>query len=246
VLPPHVWKVESVCRLLALVIIGACAGLLVMDVAADRISAALHTEKRFVLHLSEFVCLHGLALIWLTIFLREHHTTWGDGFGIRHSPGRAIRTGFTAGALALPIAMVVIGGLVVFLMKVFGLAPHVQPAVRIIKEESTVAQTIILGVVAVLLAPIAEESLFRGVLYPAIKQRGHPRLALYGSAVLFGAIHFNVAAFLPLTFLAIVFTWAYERTGNLLAPITSHCLFNAINFWALVHPPKWLEQFTGQ
>ena len=34
---------------------------------------------------------------------------------------------------------------------------------------------------AVVLAPVAEEFIFRGVLYPFIKQLGWPRLALYRS-----------------------------------------------------------------
>ena len=67
---------------------------------------------------------------------------------------------------------------------------------------------------AVVLAPIAEEAIFRGVLYPAFRNRGHRWIGLWVTALLFGAIHVNLAAFVPLTFLALVFTWLYERTGN--------------------------------
>jgi len=87
-----------------------------------------------------------------------------------------------------------------------------------------------LGAVTILLAPAAEEMLFRGIIYPAIKQAGFPRLALWGSALLFGAFHVNLVTFLPLVVLALALTLIYERTNNLLAPITAHALFNAMNF----------------
>ena len=91
-----------------------------------------------------------------------------------------------------------------------------------------------LGAAAVLLAPVAEEVLFRGILYPAIKQAGHPWVALWGTALLFAAVHMNLVTFLPLAVLALVLTALYERTNNLLAPITAHVLFNALNFVTLL------------
>ncbi len=41
---------------------------------------------------------------------------------------------------------------------------------------------------------------------------------------------FEHAHFVPLFALALALTWLYERTDNLLAPITAHALFNAANF----------------
>jgi hypothetical protein len=77
------------------------------------------------------------------------------------------------------------------------------------------------GVVAIVVAPVVEEILFRGILYPAIKELGRPRLALWGTAILFALSHENAMSLLPLTFLALVLTWLYERTDNLLAPIAA-------------------------
>jgi uncharacterized protein len=94
-----------------------------------------------------------------------------------------------------------------------------------------------LGFAAILIVPWAEEMLFRGILYPAVKQWGFPRLACWGTSMAFGAIHFNLVTFLPLTLLALVLVRLYERTGNLLAPITAHSLFNAVNFALLYLVP---------
>ena len=89
--------------------------------------------------------------------------------------------------------------------------------------------------------PPAEEMLFRGILYPWVKQRGYPRLALFGTSIAFAAIHMNLSIFISLTLLALVLVWLYERTRNLLAPITAHACFNAVNF-AILYASPWLEQ----
>jgi membrane protease YdiL (CAAX protease family) len=45
-----------------------------------------------------------------------------------------------------------------------------------------------------------------------------------------------------LTLLALVLTWLYEETNNLLAPIACHSLFNAVNFFWVLHD-KSIERF---
>ncbi|MGH7953935.1 MAG: lysostaphin resistance A-like protein, partial [Limisphaerales bacterium] len=94
------------------------------------------------------------------------------------------------------------------------------------------------GVFAIVIAPVAEEFIFRGMLFPFIKRLGFPKLAWFGVSFLFAAIHFDVAIFVPLFVLALALTWLYERTDNLLAPIAVHALFNATNFVMLILQTK--------
>jgi membrane protease YdiL (CAAX protease family) len=83
--------------------------------------------------------------------------------------------------------------------------------------------------------------LFRGILYPAVKQFGYPRLALWSTSLLFAAIHMNAVTFVPLATLALILTALYEWTDNLLAPIAAHVLFNALNFaMLLMQQVGWL------
>jgi membrane protease YdiL (CAAX protease family) len=110
------------------------------------------------------------------------------------------------------------------------LKPQEQESVQTLQMAVTWLNRLALAVVTIVLAPAAEEMLFRGTLYPTIKQAGYPRLALWGTALLFAAIHLNLVTFVPLTVLALCLTILYERTDNLLAPITAHALFNAMNF----------------
>jgi len=59
-------------------------------------------------------------------------------------------------------------------------------------------------------------------------------LALWGTALFFAVSHANLMAFLPLTFFGLVLALLYEATDNLLAPITTHALFNAVNLVMLL------------
>ena len=91
----------------------------------------------------------------------------------------------------------------------------------------------VLGIITIGLAPFAEEVLFRGILYPWIKQLGFPRLALWSTSLLFAAIHLSPVSFVPLAALALGLAILYERTNNLLASIAAHALFNGFNFTLL-------------
>ena len=91
------------------------------------------------------------------------------------------------------------------------------------------------GAIAIFVAPPAEELFFRGLLYPTLKQLGLPRLAFWGTAILFGLAHLNLMALIPLIFVAIMLTLLYEETDNLLAPIIAHSFFNTANFVVLVY-----------
>jgi hypothetical protein len=115
----------------------------------------------------------------------------------------------------------------------------------VLQVSVTLEQRVVFGLAAVLLAPVVEEILFRGILYPAIKQRGYPGFALWGTSLLFAAIHSNLMTFVPLTVLALALVWLYEKTDTLLAPIAAHAVFNAANFFLFVYGPdlaRWWQR----
>jgi membrane protease YdiL (CAAX protease family) len=85
---------------------------------------------------------------------------------------------------------------------------------------------VLFGAVMGILVPVLEEAYFRGCLLNALKDRWGTRVALVGSALAFGTLHFNVML-LPVYFLLGILTGLlYERTGNLLAPVAFHSLNN--------------------
>jgi len=84
-----------------------------------------------------------------------------------------------------------------------------------------------LGLITILLAPVAEEVLFRGILYPGLSSQVFPRLALWGTAILFAAIHLQSGDFYTAAALALMLAWLYDRVDNLVAPITAHALLRS-------------------
>jgi membrane protease YdiL (CAAX protease family) len=117
-----------------------------------------------------------------------------------------------------------------------GKTPKAQEAVQLLSTTKEWNGRLLLGIITIALAPAAEELLFRGILYPFIKRRW-PRMALWGTALLFGAFHMYLPGFVPLALLALILTWLYEKTDNLLAPIAAHSLFNTVNFALLYLTP---------
>lgn len=93
------------------------------------------------------------------------------------------------------------------------------------------------ALVAVVLAPLVEEILYRGALQQALHGLGMPRIASIACAsALFAVAHWGslvggseAGALAMLLVLGLIFGWAYERTGSMWAPFTAHALFNAAN-----------------
>ena len=171
----------------------------------------------------------GLGLLFIWRFLREHGCTWSEGFGFRTGAKIALLYGVLAACLFLPVGQL-LQKASAELMARLHIPVGVQAPVQALQNSATWLDFVALGVVTIALAPLAEEILFRGILYPAVKQAGFPRLALWGTSLLFAAIHMNLAIFIPLLVLALMLTWLYEKTDNLLAPIAAHSLFNVLNF----------------
>jgi len=128
----------------------------------------------------------------------------------------------------MPIGQLLQQGSLIVLERV-GIRPVTQEAVVALRDVGHGFGLVSFVAITIIVAPFAEELLFRGILYPVIKQAGFPRLALWGSSVAFSGIHLNLAIFLPLLVLALVLVWLYEKTDNLLTPIVAHALFNATN-----------------
>jgi hypothetical protein len=89
------------------------------------------------------------------------------------------------------------------------------------------------GIVGVaVVAPIAEELFFRGVTLNAWEREYGPRRGLWGSALLFTAIHVpdgGIFIVPPILILALVLGITYQRTRSLPMVIGIHAAFNAIS-----------------
>jgi membrane protease YdiL (CAAX protease family) len=171
----------------------------------------------------------GATWVLIYFFLRRHQVRWREVFGLRESRRlRALLAALLTVLVILPIAWWLEQASALALKKI-GWSPTDQVAVMLLAGAKSWWTRVYLGAFAVVIAPVAEEFIFRGVLYPFVKQLGYPRFAWMGVNFLFALIHLDAATLVPLFVLALALTWLYERTDNLLAPITAHSLFNVAN-----------------
>jgi membrane protease YdiL (CAAX protease family) len=222
------WAADAVLVLCAGLFASLSAGWIVaglMDLAPD---------DRFGAFVISTLSFHGAVIVFIHVFVRGHRMTWSEAFGLNR-PGAFLALLLALGltVVALPCAWL-LGQLSARSMTWLQMEPTVQEAVTTLQTTVDIPRQLYMAGAAVLLVPVAEELLFRGVLYPWIKGLGWPRAAFWGTSILFGAVHMTLMTFVPLTFLGLCLTWLYERTGNLLAPIFAHSLFNLANLMLLV------------
>jgi membrane protease YdiL (CAAX protease family) len=102
----------------------------------------------------------------------------------------------------------------------------------------------------VILAPIVEELIFRGVIFSGF-QRIYPAFwAIFFSALLFGLFHLNPWQLGPTFLLGLLLGFVRLRTGSLLAAIFTHALHNGMVFFAVYYHDAydqigWLQAGKG-
>jgi membrane protease YdiL (CAAX protease family) len=82
---------------------------------------------------------------------------------------------------------------------------------------------------AIFVAPVAEEFIFRGYLYGVMRKYGGRWCAIGTTSLLFAAIHLHAPSFAGLFILGCLLAVVYERTGRLWVPIFMHMTFNAVS-----------------
>ena len=164
----------------------------------------------------------------ILLSLRFRGFRLGSVFGIDRMPvGRSLLLGISLLISAYPTVFAV-GVLTSVLLKI-NPTTDVQEVMRIFENQTAATQRIPIILLAVAIAPVAEELAFRGYLYGVIKRFFGAVPALVLSGILFALIHLNLPSFFPLLVLGWVFALAYELSGSLLVPMTMHALFNALN-----------------
>ena len=80
----------------------------------------------------------------------------------------------------------------------------------------------------VLISPLAEELLFRGVVYGYVRRFFDVRTAVVGSAILFGIYHGNMVQAVYAVILGYFLAYAYEYLGDFKAPVLLHMEVNLL------------------
>jgi membrane protease YdiL (CAAX protease family) len=96
----------------------------------------------------------------------------------------------------------------------------------------TPALVVLAGILALIAAPLAEETFFRGFLFAGLRKRLGIAVSALVSGVLFGLLHFDPGSIVPFSLIGAVLALAYAFTGSLWISIVAHFLFNFVSFVA--------------
>ena len=239
------WKPDAVLMLCAGLMISLSLGTFASIALKAAMSDLPDAQQKFASFLLSTASFQLVGLILTHYFLKVHEFTWGEFLGLSdRKPGRAIRIAVAVTVIALPLTLGLNSLSEFVLTKLQGKAA-IQPTMQILAGTDNFTQRVIFGFAAILLAPLIEEILFRGILYRTGQQMGYPRLALYGTSFVFAAIHGSLMTMLPLTVLAIILAKLYDHTNRLIAPILAHSLFNAVNFFAYLNRDELMRWFES-
>ncbi len=238
------WREESVLRLI-LVLLGCVIGLSLVALLVAKLTGRAEGAPPRPLELAAgTLAMQAAALVLVHRFLHEHGLGWKEFLGVRGPRlGRAALFALGVAVVVVPVTLLLNGASAWVMQHALHMTPEAQTSIQVLKVSPDLGQRIYFGVLSMVVAPVIEETIFRGILYPAAKRTGWPKAALFGTALVFAAIHGNLMTFVPLTFLAVVLTLLYETTDNLLAPILAHSFFNAANFVLLIYETELSRAF---
>lgn len=232
------WQAQNLIRFAIGVCLCLAFGTLVSAMVRAPELGLRTTNADFLAFVAGTLFLHGGTFVAASQLLRWQGVSWRQFLGFDHARWpRHVLFGLGAGLAAVPV-LLLLNKLCYLGLKVLGAEPVQQITVQILQDLQGWLRCSAFGISAIVLAPIAEEIIFRGVLYPSLRQRNHPQIALLASSLLFALIHSNVMTFLPLFLFALALVWLVERTDALIASITAHAVFNAVNFILLLNEEK--------
>ena len=87
---------------------------------------------------------------------------------------------------------------------------------------------VLLSILALAVAPVAEEIFFRGFIFGGAATRYGFMKGALASAALFSIAHIEPLKFLPLFVLGFLLAWIYHKTGALWGSMIAHLLNNAL------------------
>jgi len=118
----------------------------------------------------------------------------------------------------------------------FGGGSSKQEIVDLFNTSHTISQRVMIIVLAVVVAPISEEFIFRFFIYGVVRRYFGIAVGLIFNALLFAVAHNHLPSAAPLFVLGSCFTLAYEWSGSILVSMAMHSLFNSVQLIFLAFP----------
>nr|WP_255216208.1 CPBP family intramembrane glutamic endopeptidase [Pseudenhygromyxa sp. WMMC2535] len=157
---------------------------------------------------------------------------------------REDRKGGLASALLVPLFVLaaLVGSATLGWLQeaIFGAKVAEQEVIVALVERGDVFELAFLASVAVILAPLTEELLFRHMFFRRLRHSAGAQLAWVLPAVAFAVSHWNPIGLAIYTWLGLVFAFAYLYTGRFWVAVAVHAGHNALALAMLVWFPQEL------
>lgn len=216
------WTVGDILRGL---VVGFVGSIVLVEMAALAARLIDHAQPKHLPAPAVFVStLLVEALLFATAWylsVRKYHIDWASlgfrplrGKGDLLLVGAALFTGFTVNVI---YAIIITS---------FGLRSLRPPPLPSFSQEE--GGFVLMAILAVLVAPVAEETFFRGFLFAGLRKRLGAWPGALITAVLFSLAHFSVGVFIPVFVLGLLLAWLYTETRSLFACIAFHMIHNSL------------------
>ena len=178
------------------------------------------------------MALPSLLILWRQLnALPRDQAPQGGWLQWRLRPWPGAISSAVAGWLMVTPVVVATGWL---LVRLVGDPGGSNPLLELVLGSKDPLALFLLGWTAVVLAPLFEETIFRGALLPVLAKRWGTAGGVVLSALLFALAHISIGELAPLTVLGVGLALLRVSTGRLLPSVLMHALWNAITFLNLL------------
>ncbi len=212
---PTFWQGSVLAVATLLLTLGACIGLVIAMMVLRTVAGWPEEPLNVAVILSYPVAFGGvltLAIVWA-------RTPLTSLFPFRRA----------SPSLVVPLCMALLGLQMLTMVcnnLLFALAPPPEEALDSLERLFSIPWASV--VVLVLLAPVCEELLFRGVMLQGFLRNYRPAVAVAGSTALFVLVHANPWQILGPLVLGAVLGWFMYRVGTLWLCMVGHAFWNGV------------------
>ena len=217
--PP--WRLGDTVKGVVAVVLGG-AGLLALAVSLERGGLTSGTAASLLAG----GMLEALLLLAAWTFSVRRYRCSFETLGFRSVKGYH----FWLIPLIAVVASLLAGGIYTLIVNGLGVDALVPPDLSDSFENPHGLSRLGLAFVVVVMAPIAEETFFRGFLVQGLTPWAGPVGAAVGSSVLFSLSHGYIGALIPVFFSGLILAWVFMKTRSLTPGIFAHSIQNSLAF----------------
>jgi membrane protease YdiL (CAAX protease family) len=218
-------------------LVGGFAALPVLAALGDTSVNGAIGRSEILATIAQDLVTTGVLVFWLA----RWHKEWRQAMALPPAAAQIWRDllyGAVAGLILVPAVGLVSVGIEAIFRAAVG---HQVAAPEQVRQGLSVLARAFLILLAVVIAPISEELIFRGVLFRAVRDRHGFWPAALASAIPFGLVHYvpspaidALVLQLTMVFTGIGLAWVYERRGTIVASMAAHMAFNVVGLVAIL------------